>query len=366
MAEHSLAQQEFDIGFESSDIIGSVIMCSGNCPTITTQYSREGTGALRSYLNRKTSKISYRTEMTLPGGMDGEQKMTFGRDYWIGFSTMLPRNWTHLRTGGEMLAQIHGSSSSGNGDGGVPFEIRPKNGDWRIITRGQNETNKTYTLNSVYEDVGRWVDWVIYYRPSYNSNGIIKVWKDGALVVNQTGRRTAFKSNIGPYWKMGLYLPWKNRNCCDGDPVDRVVYHDAFRVASGSGASYQDVAPRGGSNYVADGGTSTSDGSTSGSCSSCGSTSSGSTEFYVEITNPKQGATVRGDVNIAVDARDPDGIRRVVFWVEQEKIGELSNPPYNFVFDSRSYAGTSSLRLKAVAFDNKGNKVRNVTRVNVE
>jgi hypothetical protein len=363
---------DYDIGFDSGNDIGSQVVCSGNCPTITTQYAREGRGAMRSYLNRKNSKTSDRTEVKFPGGSNGPQKMKFGRDYWIGFSTMLPRNWSHLKTGGEMLAQIHGTLNKATGVSGVPFEIRPKNGDWRIITRGQNMTNKVYTLNSVYEDVGRWVDWVIHYRPSYNSNGIIRVWKDGALVVNQTDRRTAYKSDIGPYWKMGLYLPWKDRNCCDGDPVDRVVYHDALRIASGAQAGYLDVAPRGEST-IGQGSESTKpEPEPAPESEPAPEPDSGSTEpaqelidSYVGFVNLANRDSVQGQVDIVIDAQDPDGIRYVAFWVEGERVGKLSSPPYNFVFDSRPYAGTSRLRLKAYAFDNKGNVMKEVSRVNV-
>ena len=74
---------------------------------------------------------------------------------------------------------------------------------------------------------------------------------------------------------------------------------------------------------------------------------------------------VLGQVDVVIDAQDPDGIRYVAFWVGDERVGKLSSPPYSFVFDSRPYAGTSNLRLKAYAHDNKGNMMRTVTRVKV-
>jgi hypothetical protein len=70
-------------------------------------------------------------------------------------------------------------------------------------------------------------------------------------------------------------------------------------------------------------------------------------------------------VDVVIDARDPDGIREVVFWAEDKIVGKRTSPPYNFVFDSRPHSGESGFRLKAVAFDKKGNKMRKVTRVSV-
>jgi polysaccharide lyase-like protein len=235
---------DYNVDFES-DAVFEDVSCSGNCPTIDTAYAREGKSALKSSLNRRTSDVSFRTEMKIRGGMRGPQKMTWGRDYWIGFSILLPNDWIHSGDG-ELLAQIHASPNDGRGYSGVPFEIRAGRGDWEIWTRGQSVKKKLYTLNDAYTDRGHWVDWVVHYRPSYDSNGIIRVWKNGALVVDQTDRPTAAKSNIGPYWKMGVYAGvWKDRNCCNNTPEEKVVYHDALRIASGPDAGYHDVAPQG-------------------------------------------------------------------------------------------------------------------------
>jgi Polysaccharide lyase/Bacterial Ig domain len=386
LAQVSWAELDYNIDFES-DSVFNTISCSGNCPTVSSQYAREGRSSLKSSLNRRTSEVSFRTEMKVRGGMTGPQKMTWNRDYWIGFSILLPRGWTHSGDG-ELLAQVHGSPNNGVGTSDVPFEIRAGRGDWQIWTRGAG--GKLHTLNSAYEDVGRWVDWVVHYRPSYNGNGVIRVWKDGALVLNEGARSNTRQSNIGPYWKMGVYAGlWKDRNCCNGSPEAKVVYHDALRIASGPNASYADVAPRGGVVFEpesapsdpepqasAESGSSpgvgsesdSTSGSTSGSGSSSGSTSEPipAADSFVGITNLNNYQDVKGLVDVTIEARDPDGIRKVVFWVDKEIIGELMNPPYKFSFDSRPLAGQNGVRLKAVAFDNNGDKLRKVTRVDVK
>ncbi len=94
-----------------------------------------------------------------------------------------------------------------------------------------------------HEDVGKWTDWVIHFKPSYGSQGVLEVWKDGLLVATRSGSNT-FQNRVGPYFKMGVYLDWKDRNCCNDKSPEKRVYHDALRIASGPDAKYSDVTPR--------------------------------------------------------------------------------------------------------------------------
>lgn len=236
----AVAQADCEFNFENDYDIQDDFRCSGNCPKITTEFAREGTSSLRSYINRYNSKESYRTEITFQGGIDGRQKMVYNRDYWVGFSTLFPQNWKHSGTT-EIVAQVHTTQ-----EGGVPLAIRAGKGYWQVLSRGNRTKMTTYDLNSVYDDLGRWVDWVVRYKPSYRSEGVLKVWKDGELVVNQIGRPTAFKAEVGPYFKFGMYLSWRDRDCCDDMPPGKKVYHDALRIASGPNVKFRDVAPRNG------------------------------------------------------------------------------------------------------------------------
>jgi hypothetical protein len=172
--------------------------------------------------------------------------MQFNKDYWIGFSVYLPENW-EVPNRFETLANIHQTADKGEPSIVNPFGIYTGSGKWKIMSRGHNVPLREWTLNSIWEDVGKWTDWVIHYKPSYGSQGILKVWKNGTLVATKSGPNT-YKDAIGPYFKMGVYLGWKDRNCCDNYKEAKVVYHDALRIASGSSASYSDVAPRGSRN----------------------------------------------------------------------------------------------------------------------
>ncbi|MFV8819475.1 polysaccharide lyase [Haliea sp. E17] len=204
--------------------------CSGNCPKVSSRYSRRGGYAMESTISNSSSNKK-RTEAILPGKIG---KMQFGRDYWIGFSIYLPAGWT-VPNKMEILAQIHRTPDKGEAGGQPPVAIYSGSGEWKVTSQEWGG-KQDWLLNSVYEDVGRWTDFVIHYRPSYTSNGILEVWKDGALVAKRSGANTA-KDAIGPYFKMGIYKGTYSA-------PTKTVYHDELRIASGPYASYADVAPR--------------------------------------------------------------------------------------------------------------------------
>ena len=79
---------------------------------------------------------------------------------------------------------------------------------------------------------------MIHFKPSYGSQGVLEVWKDGLLVATRYGSNT-YQDRVGPYFKMGLYLGWKYRICCNDKLPAKRVYHDALRIASGPTAKFQ-------------------------------------------------------------------------------------------------------------------------------
>jgi len=75
----------------------------------------------------------------------------------------------------------------------------------------------------------------------------------------------------------------------------------------------------------------------------------------VSITNPKDSAVVSGVVTIKVDASDSGGIAKVEFYVGDSKVGEDSNKPYEYNWDTKKLKdGTYVLTVKAT--DSAGNK----------
>jgi hypothetical protein len=222
---------------------------SGNAPTITQERVRAGKYAMKSYLNRETSEVNFRTEvvprMTEPA---------FGRDTWYGFSIFLPESYEISQTW-EVLAQWHDTPNDWDTlhrqNPPMQLGIQRDTGIWRLtmlwdkdpVQPGnifQIDGVKTWDFAS-YER-NKWTDWVFQIRWSYNGDGLLRVWKDGKLVVDHQGPNT-YNDNVGPYFKMGMYKGWRDSQAVDS-VKDRSVYHDELRIAGPNGR-YEDVAPGG-------------------------------------------------------------------------------------------------------------------------
>lgn len=216
---------DHNVGFETGELL---LNCHGNCPTVTTQLSRDGDFAMKSTVS-KSSNNKKRTQAKIVGKQN--RQMVFDRDYWIGFSVYLPNDWD-VPGKREILAEILRTPDPGERSSAA-FEIRSGSGDWEIRSRwGSDE--KSWVLSSVYESVGRWTDFVIHYRPSSTPSGILEVWKDGTLVARRVGRNIE-KDAEGPYLLLGLLKDYPSDSA-------KTVYHDALRIASGPDARYEDVA----------------------------------------------------------------------------------------------------------------------------
>ena len=202
--------------------------CSGNCPRITTRYTRSGRYAIASTISDSSRNVR-RTEAVIPGTA---KFMEYERDYWVGFSIYLPEGW-EVPEDMEILAQFHRSKRGG---GQPPVAIYSGSGNWKI-TSNSPAGRKEWILHSVLEDVGRWTDFVIHYKPSHRDSGVLAVWKDGALVARRDGPNTPRDPEGGPYFKLGVYKG-KYR------APEKTVYHDELRIASGPDANYAVVAPR--------------------------------------------------------------------------------------------------------------------------
>lgn len=366
-ASVSLAGQlDYELNFERS----LEFNCSGNCPTVSGSVAREGSRSMRSAITKNSSGNSYRSEVVIPGLA---KNLEYEKDYWYGFSSYLPSSW-EVSYKYELIAQFHSALDPWDEKGiGPPVSIRSgRNGDWEIVSRKEGDTrgkSRIWTLNSVWEDVGKWTDWVIHYKPSFGPNGVLQVWKDGALVVDHYGPN-AMDDQRGPYFKMGIYKPyWKNED--NSGRATKTIHHDALRIASGPNASYFDVAPKGGAAPAVveqsspetvvptpsvaenESGASVDGGSVGGE--------------RVEITNLSDGQSVSGTFKVVVDARDPTGVRKVTLRVDDNDrdllIGTRTVAPWEFDVNTADFRSGNRLRIKAVMHDGDGQRTHDVIRV---
>ncbi len=233
----------FESDFEGGDLEGWKV--SGNAPTIASGPARAGKRAMKTSLDRHHDRVAYRTEVSGP-------KAKIGKEYWYGFSILLPEDY---RPDGiwEIVAQWHGVPDFDAGENwrNPIMALSTTKGKWGWVSRWDAKRNtfasgkRQYGGTQHYDlgpySKGVWTDWVIHILWSYESNGLLQVWKDGDLVIDQKGPN-AFNDEHGPFFKMGLYKGWRDPNR-PSDPVSkRLLYHDEFRMG-GDEAGYDDVAP---------------------------------------------------------------------------------------------------------------------------
>ena len=216
---------DFYEGFEKNSIT-TQFNCSGNCPTISSEQALSGKYAMRSEVTANMSNQK-RAEVVIKGA---NKSMDFEKDYWFGFSVYIPSNW-QTPAGFEIPFQIH----EPDGNTRPTVALYTGSGTWKIKTEGAGFSKEEQFLNPVSADRGKWVDFVVQYRPSYKGTGIIKIWKDKNLVYTRTGN-TAGNYVGGTYAKFGIYK--------GALPDNNVLYHDEIRITSNPKAGYKDVAPR--------------------------------------------------------------------------------------------------------------------------
>jgi hypothetical protein len=147
------------------------------------------------------------------------------------------------------VAQWHTNTDPGEAAKSPHLSIHVKGDTWvvinnsdpnRITTRFPNKSFRRKNWNGAQVRKGQWVDWVIYAKWSYKSDGVLQIWKDGALIVNHRGPNT-YNDTKSQIFKFGIYKSWWQAE----KPSRRntlTVYFDEVRIGSGY-ANYNNVAP---------------------------------------------------------------------------------------------------------------------------
>ncbi len=244
--------------FEEGDLTG--FYWHNNAPEVVSapEPVRAGTYAMRSYLHRYESEYKYRTEaivgldQTAPPDTRLEYTFDIGSEYWIGISIFVPTEMLGDVEGlSDVVMQIQACPDEGEDWRSPVFAIEVDGDNWRIYsrwdTRSTTPAGNSFTgENVVYDEpiassVGTWTDWVIHVVWSYESDGLLQVWRDGDMVVDRTGPNCS-NDERGPHPAFGVYKwPWRD-DSAETDSDWRLVYHDEFRIGDYR-ASYADVAP---------------------------------------------------------------------------------------------------------------------------
>jgi hypothetical protein len=166
-----------------------------------------------------------------------------GKDTWFGFSNRIDESWEFGKRG-DIVFNVHKRREAGDAHGRQPLSLYVKNGRWELGVRG--DANRKSTLKSTKSarfdlgpvEKGKWNDWVIRYKPSFNDDGEVEVWKDGQKVVSHKGAN-AFNDRRPGFAKFGIYRPRGG-----GTVGRRIIDFDEVKVGDES-SRFEDVSPEG-------------------------------------------------------------------------------------------------------------------------
>jgi len=253
--------------FETGDLTG--FYWNQNAPEVVAAPHpvRAGAFSMRCYLHRYESRHSYRTAVILaadpdmpPDARSNSYGFTMGEEYWIGFSTYIPNDFVVDVEGlTDILFQAQALPDSGEIYRQPVLAIAIDEDRWEVKTRWDTQkfrdpsegTTAWSGSQKVYDeplgaDIGKWTDWVIHVKWSYQSDGFLQLWRDGVQVVDRTGPNCS-NDERGPQLSLGVYKwPWRESFSFTSNTEWRLFYHDELRIG-GAAASYEDVAPASGS-----------------------------------------------------------------------------------------------------------------------
>lgn len=168
---------------------------------------------------------------------------------WYSFSIFLPDDYEADEKSREIVAQWHDIPDFILGEQwrAPSLALITTDGKWFIsqkwdtnrITPKKNKETKSRAIDVGSYTRGSWTDWVFQVKWSHQSDGFLRVWKNGKLVVNETGPNM-YNDILGPYLKVGIYPNWRSSQ---SKINKRVLYFDEIRIG-GSKANYEDVKPR--------------------------------------------------------------------------------------------------------------------------
>lgn len=138
--------------------------------------------------------------------LNAEAKLKNDFEYIITFNTYLPSDFQIEKTynNPHCFFQVHQDILSGS----PQLSLGIDKYNYRMTSNSSTAVHPEYmptvrTFGNVNDDLGKWVKWAIYYKPSYSEKGRIIIFKDHKLVLDFKGV-TAYDDITG-YLKFGLY-----------------------------------------------------------------------------------------------------------------------------------------------------------------
>ncbi len=159
----------------------------------------------------------------------GQFRLKEGADYLLAWSTFIPVEHRFDSQQPESIAQIHQSLRTGS----PPFLLMLGDRQYQVDIRGGRADHLIKTgrsLGSAEGDLGKWVHWRLHYiADSTGSAAVLRLFKNGALVLDASGKPNAYANDQDAYLKVGIYKwAWKKSA---SDVEIRTLFYDDISAA---------------------------------------------------------------------------------------------------------------------------------------
>ncbi len=249
----TLAQKKMTSSFEKN-LLDSVEFYEGCCAHTqvkTTHRKFQGNYSVRGEIRNGDPQVrtgSNRWELNINSTNNLKDRFEWR---WWRFSTYIPSdsNAVDLPGVNYIMGQVKQPGRGGLQTGYSPPLGFVVDGDsvflWiRWATKAEPHSDQPSNTRKHYvgsRGVDSWVHYVIDYQRSHLPDGIVRVWRNDVLVVNDTGRNY-FEEAAIPSIKFGLYCyNWAHPKGRKSIVPYRVLYLDAIGVF-GERSTYENVA----------------------------------------------------------------------------------------------------------------------------
>ncbi len=166
---------------------------------------------------------------------------------WYGYSSYLPSASMANDTEPVIISQWHGVPNDGVSHTVPPMAFTLEAGNKLTLTYRASSnpivkvlqhptSQKIIDLGTASYD--KWVDYVVHVKwDATGKTGVLQVWQDGVLKVNEQNISIGYPELQQPYWKVGLYA-WTGKST----HTERVAYCDEVRIGDAT-ANYNSVKP---------------------------------------------------------------------------------------------------------------------------
>lgn len=223
------------VDFETGDI-SQASYNEGGRKSMSTDIVRQGKYAIRVALVKDQKRSEISTQRVEPYG-----------EFKYGWSIYIPNDFD-AKTVFTIVSQWHtyGSGKDYKPDGGPPTSIAMDGDAWSLKVQYQdkdtdNSAHVYIPFGSIQDDRGKWTDFVMEanWQSPQTGGGYIRLYKNGAKVVDYVGPTWFDGKTAGPNFKVGMY---RGISHWPGDEAKSILYFDDLRVG-GAQSTIKDVDP---------------------------------------------------------------------------------------------------------------------------